>query len=115
MRRRRGSTTRRELRCGGAPPHLIGPGGEGISPRRRDGGHGVVVDSVNVSVFEYVPVRSASLAPMCCVNPMATDAFDTGPVHDAGVIDTCSADGSENAPFVRWPGSETESVASPAV
>ena len=31
--------------------------------------YGVVVDSVNVSVLLYAPVRSASPALMCCLNP----------------------------------------------
>ena len=38
---------------------------KGSDPVGTDG-YGVVVDSVNVSVVEYAPVRRASLAPMCC-------------------------------------------------
>src|SRR3954471_483866 len=93
-------------------PMLRGPAPGRAGPQRR---HGVVVESVNVSVFEYGPVRSASVAPMCWRNVIATPALETGPVHAAGAISTRSASGSENAPFVRWPGSDTESAASPAV
>src|SRR5689334_18087346 len=52
---------------------------------------------------------------MCWRNVIATDAFDTGPVQDAGAMSTRSGSGSENAPFARCPGSETVSAASPAV
>src|SRR5437868_2715409 len=52
---------------------------------------------------------------MCWRNVIATASLDTGPVHDASENSTRSASGSENAPLVRWPGSETLSVASPAV
>jgi MFS family permease len=41
--------------------------------------YGVVVDRVNVSVLLYAPVRSASLAPIACLNPIATESLDTGP------------------------------------
>ena len=41
--------------------------------------YGVVVDSVNVSVLLYAPVRSASLAPMCCWNASVTASLLTGP------------------------------------
>src|SRR5262245_55416234 len=52
---------------------------------------------------------------MCWRNVIAEVALDTGPVHDAGAISTRSASGSEKAPLVRCPGSETETVASAAV
>src|SRR5690349_9342931 len=52
---------------------------------------------------------------MCCENPMVTGSLDTGAVHDAFDSVTCSGSGSVNAPLARWPGSETLSVASPAV
>ena len=42
--------------------------------------YGVVVDRVNVSVLLYAPVRSASLAPIACLNPIVTASLDTGPV-----------------------------------
>ena len=42
-------------------------------------GYGVVVDRVNVSVLLYVPVRSASLAPIACLNVIATASLETGP------------------------------------
>ena len=60
-------------------------------------------------------MRRATFAPMCWRNVIATAALDTGPVQLAGVISTRSASGSENVPLVRLPGSETLSVASPAV
>ena len=43
-----------------------------LSPRA----YGVVVHNVNVSVFEYAPVRSASPAPMCCLNAIVTASLD---------------------------------------
>src|SRR5262245_54541381 len=52
---------------------------------------------------------------MCWRNVIAADAFDTGPVHDAGAMSTRSGSGSENAPLLRWPGPSTLSVALPAV
>ena len=39
-----------------------------------------VVDRVNVSVFAYVPVRSASLAPIDCLKPSVTASLDIGPL-----------------------------------
>ena len=46
---------------------------------RRSGGHGVVVDSVKVSDFEYVPVRSGSLEPIDCLRSIVTPSLLTGP------------------------------------
>ena len=77
--------------------------------------YGVVVLSVNVSVFEYAPVRSASVAPMCWVNRIVTGSLETGPVHTDFENETASGDGSANVPFIRWPGSDTVNAASPAV
>ena len=37
--------------------------------------------SVNVSVLLYVPVRSASLAPMACLKPIGTTSLDTGAAY----------------------------------
>src|SRR5262249_40102534 len=76
---------------------------------------GGVGDSVNVTAAEYVPVRSASPAPMCCENAIDTGSLDTGAVQLVfdGVTD--SASGSENAPLARCVGPETDSAASPAV
>src|SRR5262245_17786226 len=90
-------------------------GGPAVSER-----YGVVVDSVNVSVLEYVPVRSASLAPIACLNVAVTDSLEVGFDHVLTVPSPCSGCGSENAPLTRWPGefelrSATVSVASPAV
>src|SRR3954452_2004740 len=50
--------------------------------------HGVVVDNVNVNVREYDPVRSASVAPTCCVNVIATGPLDTGALQLDGAIPT---------------------------
>src|SRR4051812_29824270 len=77
--------------------------------------YGVVVLNVNVNVFEYTPVRSASPAPMSCLNPIVNASLDTAAPHVRGTPRTCSGCGSENAPLVRWPGSLTLSAASPAV
>ena len=70
---------------------------------------------MNVSVLEYVPVRSASPAPMCCLKLIVTDSLDVGADQVDFENETSSGDGSENAPFVRLPGVEDVSVASPAV
>ena len=40
--------------------------------------YGVVVESVNVSVLLYVPVRRASLAPIACLNVTVTESFEIG-------------------------------------
>ena len=45
-----------------------------------DRGHGVIVDSVNVKVLEYAPVRSGSDAPMVCLKRMVSASLLTGPV-----------------------------------
>src|SRR3954454_13611951 len=52
---------------------------------------------------------------MCWRNVMVDVPLDTGPLHVLGAMSTRSASGNENAPLVRWPGSETVSAASPAV
>ena len=50
----------------------------GVAGRRPHAGapetplYGFVVDSVNVSVLLYVPVRSGSLAPIDCLKPIVT-------------------------------------------
>src|SRR4051812_45933677 len=100
--------------------------------------YGAVVLSVNVSVFEYEPVRSASLAPIVWVKRTWTGSFDTGLVQftsvsgapltepapaevPAGLVPTVfSAVGRLNVPLTRWPGavvlgSVTDSAALPAV
>ena len=41
--------------------------------------YGFVVESVNVSVLLYVPVRRASLAPMACLKATDTGSLLTGP------------------------------------
>ncbi len=53
--------------------------------RRREGasGYGLVVDRVNVSVLLYVPVRSASLAPIVCWNDSVSGSLATGPRSSA--------------------------------
>src|SRR4051794_19883739 len=52
---------------------------------------------------------------MSCLKPIATASLDVGPVQADFEKRTCSGDGSENAPLVRCPGSDTVSAASPAV
>jgi hypothetical protein len=52
---------------------------------------------------------------MCWRNVIVELPLLTGALHAFGAISTRSASGSENAPFVRWPGSETDSAALPAV
>ena len=42
-------------------------------------GYGVVVDSVNVSVLLYEPVRSGSSAPIGCLSAIVTWSLATGP------------------------------------
>ena len=41
--------------------------------------YGFVVESVNVSVLLYVPVRRASLAPMACLKATVAGSLLTGP------------------------------------
>src|SRR4051795_4219348 len=102
--------------------------------------YGVVVDNVNVSVFEYDPVRSGSFALTSWLNCSESWSLDTGPLHVSrfsGEADeptllyavpvllalrarACSGCGRLNAPLTRCPvavalGSATLSVASPAV
>ena len=80
----------------------------------RTNSYGVVVDSVNVSVLEYVPVRSASPAPMCCLKLIVTGSLETGADQVDFENETSSGDGSANVPFIRLPGADDVSVASPA-
>ena len=68
---------------------VTGPARGGRAPS----GHGVVVDSVNVSVLQYVPVRSASLAPIGCLNSSVTASLETGPCRSAG--SAARADGAD--------------------
>ena len=72
-------------------------GGNGVRPGRdeqqREHGcdpgslhrYGVVVESVNVSVLLYVPVRRGSVAPIACLNVIVTGSFETG--ADVGLDD----------------------------
>ena len=46
---------------------------------------------------------------------MSTASLETGAVHADFENATRSGSTSENAPLVRWPGSLTDSAASPAV
>ena len=48
-------------------------------PRQHRLAYGFVVESVNVSVLPYVPVRSASLAPIDCRNCSVTASLLIGP------------------------------------
>src|SRR4051795_534201 len=43
--------------------------------------YGVVVESVNVSVLLYVPVRRASPEPMACLKATVTGSLLTGPAQ----------------------------------
>src|SRR3954453_7278281 len=52
---------------------------------------------------------------MCWRNVIVTGSLDTGAVHEALLNSTRSGSDSANAPFVSTPGSDTLSVASPAV
>src|SRR5262249_34195158 len=51
-------------------------GGPGGPPRRCP--YGVVVDSVNVSVLAYVPVRSGSFWPIVCLKPIVSTSLLIG-------------------------------------
>ena len=93
------------------------------------------MDSVNVSVLPYEPVRSASLEAIDCLNPRLTVVRPTGLLNDSRFVGlaeppsganapslafTCSFCGRKNEPLTRWPvfvelGSATERVASPAL
>src|SRR4051794_11674593 len=52
---------------------------------------------------------------MACLNVRLIAPLEIGPFHVCGLISTRSGCGRLNAPLVRWPGSLTVSVASPAV
>ena len=54
------------------------PGRRVRRPRGLSPAYGEVVESVNVSVLAYVPVRSASLAPIDCRNCSVTASLLTG-------------------------------------
>ena len=51
------------------------------APRLAGPLYGFVVESVNVSVLLYVPVRSGSLAPIDCLKPIVTASLEVGPFH----------------------------------
>ncbi len=57
--------------------------------------HGVVVESVKVSVLLYTPVRSASVALIACLKAIVTASLDTGPVQADLLKETWSGSGSE--------------------
>ncbi len=111
-------------------------------PPRLEGfpAYGAVVDSVNVSVLLYVPLRSGSLAEIDCLRPMVTGslAISLGYVRSVNgvvllgiganalvgcaalVALACSGLASVRSPLTRCPdatgsGSDTLSVALPAV
>src|ERR1700742_3215500 len=52
---------------------------------------------------------------MCWLKPIVTASLETGALQLDFENVTCSGSASENAPLVRWPGSDTVSAASPAV
>ena len=60
-------------------------------------------------------VRKGSVALMCCVNEMFTGSFAVGPDHADFENATCNGSPSAKLPFIRCPGSETLSAASPAL
>src|ERR1700755_3636992 len=62
--------------------------------------YGFVVESVNVSVLLYVPVRKASEAPMACLKATVTASLLTGPVQVSSVV--------------GWPEPPTFAAAGPA-
>ena len=74
------------LRVRRAPPRRAGsPAARSRAERPRPpertaarSPYGAVVDSVNVSVFAYVPVRSASLALTCWRKPSVTASLEIG-------------------------------------
>src|SRR3954453_12185042 len=63
------------------PPAEAGGGSE-----RTLAPYGVVVESVNVSVLLYVPVRKASEAPMACLKATATGSLLTGALQVSRVV-----------------------------
>ena len=77
-----------------------------VSRRRPASAYGVVVHSVNVSVFEYAPVRSASVAPMCCLNVIVTGVVGhrRRSRRPSRTPSPPSGDGSANVPFIRCAG-----------
>lgn len=54
-------------------------GGGPADTRRSTLVYGVVVDTVNVNVLLYAPVRSACDAPMCWRSPIVTVSLLIGP------------------------------------
>ena len=68
-----------------------------------------------MSVLLYVPVRSASLAPIACLKEIVTWSLETGAVQADFEKDTCSGCASVKVPLASRPGSDTLSAASPAV
>src|SRR3954454_2436481 len=55
------------------------PAGAGGWSERTGARYGFVVESVNVSVLLYVPVRRASPEPMACLKATVTGSLLTGP------------------------------------
>ena len=68
-------------RCGHLTARRGGPAPRGQVRRVRYASYGVVVDSVNVSVLEYEPVRRASLAPIAWLKPSVTASLEIGAAH----------------------------------
>ena len=99
------------------PVHSPGSTAGAARPCARHGPrtYGFVVDRVNVSVRLQLPVRSGSVALTSCRKVMPTDSLLVGPVQADLASSTRSGCASEKAPLVSWPGSEKESVASPAL
>ena len=72
------------------------------------------MDSVKVSVFEFAPRPQRVRRRDVLLEPDRHE-LEFEAVQVAFERETCSGCGSENLPLTRWPGSDTLSVASPAV
>ena len=78
--------------------------------------YGVVVDSVNVSVLRVgAGAQRVGGADVLLERDRHQVVGDRCRSRRPCENSTTSGDGSANAPFIRWPGSETVSAASPAV
>ena len=66
--------------AGGCPPACLPAPGAPRDQSPPQSRYGVVVDSVNVSVLLYVPVRRASLAPIAWRNCTVTASLLIGPL-----------------------------------
>ena len=58
--------------------HALARRGQAPAREREGDPYGFVVESVNVSVLAYVPVRSGSFAPIDCLKSIVTASLETG-------------------------------------